>query len=386
MKKLNFSLALLIITILSFFMVCSQKTENKSNENTMEHIILEQFGKLNDSTSVMKYTLKNSNGMEVAITNFGGHILSIKVPDKDGVFADITHSCDSLEQYIKGNFFGPITGRFANRIAKGEFVLDGKTYSIFKNNGPNSLHGGKLGFDKKIWAAAIVDGEEPVLKLSYTSPDMEEGFPGKLDITVSYTLQKDNAIRIDYEAVTDKPTVINLTNHAYFNLAGYNGNNDILDHELTIYANKITPVDNTLIPTGELTDVAGTPFDFQKPAKIGERINDNTNEQIKIGGGYDHNFVFTDTTKSLKLGAEVTDPKSGRSMQMFTTEPAVQLYTANFLRGSTGKGGVKYQKRSGFCLETQHYPDSPNQPNFPTTVLRPGEKFVSTTVYKFSAK
>jgi aldose 1-epimerase len=381
-KIVKIALPLFII----IFMACSQKTE-KTDENTMQNITLEQFGKLNDTTSVMKYTLKNANGMQVAITNFGGHILSIMVPDKEGKFADITHSCDSLSQYVKGNFFGPITGRYANRIAKGQFILDGKTYSLFKNNGPNSLHGGKIGFDKKVWAAAIVDGEEPVLKLSYTSPDMEEGYPGQLEVIVSYTLQKDNALRIDYEAFTNKPTVINLTNHAYFNLTGYDGKNDILDHELIINANKMTPVDATLIPTGEITDVAGTPFDFQKSTKIGARIDDTTNAQIKLGGGYDHNFIFADSSKNLKLGAVVYDPKSGRQMEMHTTEPAVQFYTANFLRGTTiGKGGVKYQKRSGFCLETQHYPDSPNQANFPSTVLRPGQKYETTTIYKFSVK
>ncbi len=379
---------LLYLIILGIFLsACNAKQQEKTDENTMENIAMEQFGKLNDTTSVMKYTLKNAAGMEVTITNFGGHILSIKVPDKEGKFTDITHSCDTLEQYVKGTYFGSITGRYANRIAKGQFELDGKTYNLFKNNGPNSLHGGKQGFDKILWAAAIVDGEEPALKLSHTSPDMNEGYPGKLESIVTYTLQKDNALRIDYEAVTDKATVINLTNHAYFNLSGADGKNNILDHELTIFADKITPVDETLIPTGELMTVANTPFDFQKATKIGARINDTTNTQIKIGGGYDHNYIFTDSSNKLKLGATVFDSKSGRFMEMFTTEPAVQFYSANFLTGTlAGKGGVKYQKRSGLCLETQHYPDSPNQPTFPTTVLRPGEKYNTTTIYKFSVK
>lgn len=366
---------------------CDSQKNGQSDDNTMKNIEMKQFGKLNDSTSAMIYTLKNKAGMEVSITNFGGHILSIKVPDKDGNFSDITHSCDTLAQYVKGNFFGCITGRYANRIANGAFNLDGKKYTIFKNNGPNTLHGGKVGFDKKLWAAAIIDGEEPVLKLSYTSPDMEEGYPGKLEVVVSYILQKDNALRIDYEANTDKPTVVNLTNHAYFNLAGYDGKNNILDHELTLFADKITPVDNTLIPTGELLNVSGTAFDFLKPTKIGKNIDDSTNAQIKIAGGFDHNYVFTDNSNKLKLGASVYEPLSGRVMEMYTTEPAVQLYTANNLSGKTkGKGGVLYGKRSGFCLETQHYPDSPNKPSFPSTVLRPGEKFSSTTVYKFSVR
>ncbi len=378
---------LVLFLPMSILILTSCSKRQNSDENSMKNIEMKQFGKLNDSTSAMIYTLKNEAGMEVAITNFGGHILSIKVPDKNGNFTDITHSCDTLAQYVKGNFFGCITGRFANRIANGEFKLDGKKYSIFKNNGPNTLHGGKVGFDKKLWAATIVDGDEPALKLSYTSPDMEEGYPGKLDVIVSYTLQKDNALRIDYEAITDKTTVVNLTNHAYFNLAGYDGKNNVLDHELTLLADKITPVDNTLIPTGELLPVSGTAFDFLKSTKIGKNIDDTTNAQIKIAGGFDHNYVFTDNSKKLKLGATVFEPLSGRVMEMFTTEPAVQLYTANNLSGKTkGKGGVLYAKRSGFCLETQHYPDSPNKPAFPSTVLRPGEKFSSTTVYKFSVR
>jgi aldose 1-epimerase len=367
------------------FAGCLSKKTNEKGENSMKNIEMKEFGKLNDSTSAVIYTLSNEAGMKVAITNFGGHILSILVPDRNGKFTDVTHGCDSLSQYVKGTFFGPITGRFGNRIANGQFILDGKTYKLFKNNGPNTLHGGKVGFDKKLWAASIIDGNEPALVLKYISPDMEEGFPGELTIQVTYTLQKDNAIRIDYQATTNKPTVINLTNHAYFNLAGANGTNNILDHVLTLYADKITPVDKTLIPTGELMPVAGTPFDFQKPTKIGARIDDTTHIQIKYGGGYDHNFVFTDTSNKLKLGAKVSEPTSGRVLEMYTTEPAVQLYTANFLRGTTiGKGGVKYNKRSGFCLETQHFPDSPNQAQFPSTVLRPGENYQTTTIYKFS--
>ena len=385
MKKNILILSLIISTLIS----CSTKKTEQSDDNSMKNIELKQFGKLNDSTSAMVYTLKNASGMEVAITNFGGYVLSIKVPDKDGNYTDVVHSCDSLPQYVKGTpFFGPIVGRYGNRIGNGTFNLDGKTYTLAKNNGPNSLHGGKVGFDKKLWAATIIDGEEPALKLNYTSPDMEEGYPGNLAVEVTYTLQKDNALKIEYKAVTDKATVVNLTNHTYFNLAGANGTNTILDHELTLNADKITPVDATLIPTGELMPVAGTPFDFQKSTRIGARIDDTSDVQIKYGGGYDHCWVFADSSKTLKPGATVYEPTSGRVMEMFTTEPAVQFYTGNFLNGSAvGKGGkVKYEKRSGFCLETQHYPDSPNKPQFPSTVLRPGETYATTTVYKFSVK
>ena len=378
------------LVILSLFLTnCSTKKTEDSGQLTMNNIELKQFGKLNDTTSTMVYTLKNENGMTVSITNFGGHILSINVPDRDGKYADITHSCDSLEQYVKGvPFFGPIVGRYGNRIGNGQFTLDGKTYTLAKNNGPNSLHGGKQGFDKKLWAATIIDGAEPSLKLNYTSPDMEEGYPGTLSVEVIYSLLKDNSLKIEYKATTDKATVVNLTNHAYFNLAGADGKNNILDHELTLAADKITPVDATLIPTGELMPVANTPFDFQKATKIGARIDDSTHEQIKFGGGYDHCWVFADSTKNMKLGATVYEPTSGRVMEMYTTEPAVQFYTGNFLNGSViGKGGkISYGKRSGFCLETQHYPDSPNKPQFPTTVLKPGETYSTSTIYKFSVK
>lgn len=373
----------------SLLLACGSKKTETSDDNTMKNIELKEFGKLNDSTAAMAYTLKNAAGMEVVVTNFGGHILSIKVPDKDGNFTDVVHSCDSLSQYVTGTpFFGPITGRYGNRIAKGKFTLDGKTFTLATNNGPNHLHGGEQGFDKKLWAAAIVDGEEPMLKLSYTSPDMEEGYPGALSVEVTYTLQKDNSLKLEYKATTDKATVVNLTNHAYFNLTGADGTNTILNHEIELKADRFIPVDKTLIPTGEVKSVSGTPFDFQKATKIGARINDTTDIQINYGGGYDHCWVFADSSKNLKLGATVYESTSGRVMEMFTTEPAVQFYTGNFLNGSAiGKGGkVKYEKRSGFCLETQHYPDSPNQPQFPSTVLRPGETYSTSTVYKFSVK
>jgi aldose 1-epimerase len=350
-------------------------------------IKVKEFGRLSDGRSAMIYTLKNNSGMEVAITNLGGHILSIKVPDKNGNFADVTLGCDSLSQYIKGTFFGPITGRFANRIGGAKFSLDGKEYNLAKNNGENSIHGGKVGFDKKLWKVAYFNGEQPSIVLSYISPDMEEGYPGNLTVVVTYTLQKNNALSIGYKAHTDKPTVINLTNHTYFNLAGVDENNNILDHELTIFANKITEFDRLSIPTGKFLEVKNTPLDFTKAIKIGARIDDTTNVQINYAHGYDNCFVFTNTTKKLKPGAVVYEPKSGRLMEMFTTEPGVQLYTANHMSGKlAGKKGVKYGRRSGFCLETQHFPDSPNKPKFPSTILRPGQTFSSTTIYKFSVK
>ena len=347
---------------------------------------IRSFGKLADGREAKLYTLKNKS-MEVSITNFGGHIVAIKVPDRNGVLTDVTHGCDSLKYYERGNFFGPIVGRYGNRIGGAAFELDGKRYELFKNNGPNTLHGGRQGFDKKIWNTVVIDGPEPALVMTYTSPDMEEGFPGNLNTTVTYKLTKDNAIHINYQATTDKPTVINLTNHAYFNLAGANGSNTILNHELSIAADRICEVNRFQIPTGQLISVAGGPFDFQKSHAIGQSIDDTTNAQIKIGGGYDHCFVFTDQSAKLKNVASVYEPTSGRVLEVLTTEPALQLYTANFLNGRIiGKNGVKYNRRSGLCLETQHFPDSPNKSEFPSTVLRPGQLFNSTTVYRFSVK
>ncbi|PAC26677.1 galactose-1-epimerase [Flectobacillus sp. BAB-3569] len=345
------------------------------------------FGKVSDSTQATLYTLHNAAGTTVQISDFGGTIVSWTAPDKNGKFDDITLGCDSLSGYQKGvPYFGALIGRYGNRIAKGQFTLDGKAYSLAKNNGPNALHGGLKGFDKVLWKATPIEGEEPSLKLTYTAKDGEEGYPGNLSVEVVYTLQKDNSLKIDYKATTDKATVVNLTNHAYFNLKG-GFDSDILDHEVTLNADKFLPVDATLIPTGELKPVAGTPFDFTKPFKIGARINDAKDEQIKFGLGYDHCWVLTDSTKNLKLAASVYEPTSGRVLEVFTTEPAIQFYTGNFLDGTiTGKGGKVYKHRFGLCLETQHYPDSPNQAKFPSTVLKPGETYETTTVYKFSVK
>jgi aldose 1-epimerase len=316
------------------------------------------------------------------------HIVFIRMaPDKNDVYQDITLGFDSLEQYTKGGaYFGAIIGRYGNRIAKGKFNLEGKTYTLAVNNIGNHLHGGINGFDKVVWDALSIDGDEPSLKLIYKSKDGEEGYPGTLNVTVVYTLQKDNALRIDYSAETDKTTVINLTNHAYFNLSG-DMSKTILDHEVVLNADKYLPVDKTLIPTGELRPVLGTAFDFTKPFKVGARISDTSDVQIKYGGGYDHAWILTQNTEGpLRLAATVTEPTSGRVMEVLTTEPAIQFYTGNFLDGVKGKGGVAYQKRSALCLETEHYPDAPNQAAFPTTVLKPKEVYKTTTVYRFSVK
>jgi aldose 1-epimerase len=344
------------------------------------------FGKLPDGTQVTLYTLTNGR-VTARITDYGGIVTELHAPDKAGKTADVVLGFDTLEGYLAGHpYFGAITGRYANRIAGGKFALEGKTYSLAVNNGPNSLHGGLKGFDKVMWKAeelATPDG--PALKLTRTSPDGEEGYPGALTVTVTYTVTNDDALKIDYVAVTDAPTVLNLTNHSYFNLAGPSAGK-ILDHELTIAADKVTAVDGDLIPTGVLADVKGTPLDFDKPTALGSSIAQIPGEP----GGYDHNYVLRDYKpgrKSPAFAARVKDPKSGRVMTVLTTEPGVQLYTANFLDGSLkGKGGVVYDKNRAFCLETQHWPDSPNHPAFPTTRLNPGETYTQTTVYKFSAE
>ena len=342
------------------------------------------FGKLPDGQTADLYTLRNEKGMTVKITNFGGIIVSWTAPDKNGHYDDITLGCDSLSGYLKGTpYFGALIGRYGNRIAKGKFSLDDTEYTLATNNIGNHLHGGIRGFDKVLWTATPVNGHEPALKLRYASPDGEEGYPGNLQVEVVYTLRKDNSLQIGYTATTDKKTVCNLTNHAYFNLAGA-GKGDILGHELMLNADRFLPVDSTLIPTGELRPVTGTVFDFSQPVAIGARINEKTDAQIVAGGGYDHCWVLKDGDKGLKLAAVLSEPVSGRKMEVYTTEPAIQFYSGNFLDGTvTGKGGISYAHRTGLCLETEHYPDSPNKPEFPTTELKPGETLRSTTVYKF---
>jgi aldose 1-epimerase len=344
---------------------------------------MQTFGTLPSGEDVPIYTLRNAHGVEARISAYGATLVSLRVPDRDGNLADVILGFDSLEGYLGDHpYFGAVVGRYGNRIASGKFTLDGQEYTLATNNGANSLHGGNRGFDKVLWTGGM-EGDR--LTLTYVSPDGEEGYPGTLTATVIYSLTEDNALQIDYEATSDQPTVVNLTNHAYFNLADA-GASTILDHQMMLNADAFTPVDEGLIPTGEIRPVEGTPFDFREPTAIGARI-DADDEQIRFGGGYDHNFVLNRTTEGLALAARVYEPTTGREMEVVTTEPGVQFYTGNFLDGTiTGKGGVIYQHRSGFCLETQHYPDSPNQTDFPSTVLRPGATYQSTTLYRFSVR
>ena len=338
------------------------------------------FGKTADGKAVEMFTLTNANGVEVRAITYGAIVTSIRVPDRAGAMADVVLGFDRLDGYLGTHpYFGTIVGRYGNRIAGGKFTLDGKTYTLATNNGPNHLHGGKVGFDKAVWTgAAAAPGARVVL--THTSPDGDEGYPGTLKATVTYTLTDHNELVVDYLATTDKATPINLTQHTYFNLAG---TGDILGHELTLHADRYTPVDATLIPTGELAPVAGTPFDFRKPTPVGARI-DGAHEQLKHGGGYDHNFVLNGKAGELRPAARLADPKSGRTLDVSTTEPGVQFYSGNFLDGTLkGKSGQVYQRRAGLCLETQHYPDSPNKPQFPSSILRPGQEYRTKTVFRF---
>jgi aldose 1-epimerase len=343
-------------------------------------------GKMPDGTPIDLYALADGR-IEARIMNYGGYLVSLKVPDRSGKLEDVVLGFDTLDQYVTNNysnntaFLGPLVGRYANRIAHGSFTLDGRKYSLPLNNGENSLHGGPHGFHNQVWKAkSVTNGVE----LSYLSKDREEGYPGDLSVVVRYTLT-DGALRIEYSATTDKPTVLNLTSHSYFNLAGQ-GQGNILDHRLTLHASRFTPVDANLIPTGELREVASTPLDFRKSTRIGERI-DADNEQLHLGKGYDHNWVLDKKGRTLAEAAEVYEPTSGRVLKVLTTEPGIQFYSGNFLDGTIkGKGGTPYVRRSGLCLETQHFPESPNHPNFPSTELKPGEHYHSVTVYSFSSR
>lgn len=347
----------------------------------------ESFGRTMDGQAVDIYTLKNRRGAEARVTTYGGAVVSLKVPDRAGKFDDVVLGFDDIEGYQKTTtYIGSLVGRYANRIARGRFTLDGKEYTLATNNGENHLHGGVRGFDKVVWKARPLAARGgSALELTYLSKDGEEGYPGNLSVRVVYTLTDANELKIDYYATTDKDTVVNLTNHNYYNLAGQ-GSGDILGHVLTVNASRFTPTDAGAIPTGELRPVKGTPFDFTRPTAIGARIEQDE-EQLKLGKGYDHNFVINGRPGVLRLAARVSEPTTGRVMEAWTTEPGMQLYTGNYLDGSdTGKGGKPYRYRYGFCLETQHFPDSPNRPEFPSTVLHKGARFRSTTVYKFSAR
>jgi aldose 1-epimerase len=364
----------------SFVMLLGCATTETQKPTAMK---LEQnvFGKTPDGIQVLRYTLSNPHGVLVKITEYGAILSELWVPDGKGSVTNVVLGFDNLEQYVKGHpFFGAIAGRFANRIADGKFTLDGREYTLAKNNGPNHLHGGLKGFDKKVWKSRVLPatGKAVAVEFTCTSPDGEESYPGTLNVAVTYTLTDDNELRIDYRATTDKATPINLTNHSYFNLAG---GGSILDTLLLIHADRYTVPDATLIPTGELAPVQGTPLDFRKAKPIGRDIG----QMMSGTKGYDHNFVLNSGGGTLAFCARATDPKSGRVMEVWTTEPGVQLYCGNHLDGKTrGVGGVAYPQHSGFCLETQHFPDSPNKPGFPSCILRPGKTLQSTTAFRFS--
>jgi aldose 1-epimerase len=382
MRSDRLIVAMATMAILFCMISCGGQQEEKRAEvaELKQSVTQSEFGTTPEGVNVDLYTLTNKNGLRARITNYGGILVSLEVPDRDGNLGDITLGYDKLDGYIANNpYFGALIGRYGNRIAKGSFTLDGVAYQLAKNNGENHLHGGLRGFDKVVWQAEPVETADAVgVKLTYLSPDGEEGYPGNLSCEVTYLLTNENELKISYTATTDKPTPINLTHHSYFNLTC--GKRDILGHELTLNADRYTPVDAGLIPTGEIAPVAGTPMDFTKPKTIGAEID-------QVPGGYDHNYVLNKADSEISLAASVYEPDSGRVMEIYTTEPGIQFYSGNFLDGTiTGKGGVVYAKHYGFCLETQHFPDSPNKPDFPSTILRPGETYRHETVHKFSAK
>lgn len=381
MSLLRTSLSCALVLCIMSISACTSSQET----SPVQRLHIEEFGTLPDGTTATLFTLRNTNGLEARITNYGAILTALLVPDKNGQVEDVVLGFDTLEGYLTNKpYFGSIVGRFANRIGNAQFELDGQTYTLAANNGPNHLHGGIRGFDTFLWEATPQNhNDQASVRLTHTSPDGDEGYPGTVQLSVTYTLTDNNALILDYEAKTDKATPLNVTNHAYFNLAGQNAGS-IVDHVLTVAADKITPVSETLIPTGDFLDVTNTPFDFQTPTPIGDRI-DTQHAQILFGRGYDHNFVLSDSAGVLKHAARVLEPMTGRILDVHTTEPGMQLYTGNFLSGSVvGKGGRAYPTRSAFCLETQHFPDSPNQPNFPSTILRPGDTFQSQTIFTFS--
>lgn len=368
--------------------LCSCQSQSVYKKGAAKMDIQRQtFGKMSDGTEVELYTLTNGNGVRAGIMTYGAIVVSLEVPDSKGKLGDIVLGFDSLEEYLKGHpYFGCIVGRYGNRIGNAKFTLNGVNYQLAANNNGNHLHGGMKGFDKQAWAGEPVKQDNAVgVKLSYLSKDGEEGYPGNLSCTVIYTLTNNDELKVEYAATTDKPTPVNLTHHGYFNLAGA-GEGDILGHELTLNANRFTPVDKGLIPTGELRPVKGTPLDFTKPTAIGARINQD-DQQLEFGLGYDHNFVLNSGGGKLALAATVHEPTTGRVMEVHTTEPGIQFYSGNFLDATNiGKGGKVYKHRYAFCLETQHFPDSPNKPDFPPVILEPGQKYTHVTVHKFYAK
>jgi aldose 1-epimerase len=388
--KLHFKCHLLLLCLFSLCACNSNSLKNSGDkgDSTQKAVILspKAFQKSLDGKNTDLFILKNKNGVEAAFTNYGARIIGLKIPDQNGVQTDVIVGFSGVDHYIQSTepYFGATIGRYGNRIAKGKFSLDGKTYILPLNNGANSLHGGKKGFQDIIWDASQTN--EQTIEFSYLSEDMEEGYPGNLKVKVVYSLTDDNELKISYDAITDKKTVINLTNHAFFNLNG-EGSGTILNHMLQINADFYTPVDSTLIPTGKHESVAGTPFDFRKISTIGQRITDK-NVQLKNGKGYDHNFVLNDINDhEMRTAAIVIGNRSGITMEIFTKEPGLQFYSGNFMESkNTFKGGSKDDFRTAFCLETQHFPDSPNQPSFPSTILNPGEKYNTSTIYKFSIK
>lgn len=388
--KYNQSPILLVLYLLSL-VACNNSSNTKSGNSPdslkkLTVLSKNSFQQTIDGKKTDLYILKNKNNLEASFTNYGARIISLLVPDKEGKFIDVVVGLSSVGQYQASTepYFGATIGRFGNRIAKGKFTLDNKTYTLFINNGLNTLHGGKKGFQDVVWDARQIDGH--TIEFTYLSKDMEEGYPGNLNVKVIYTLTDDNELKMDYEAVTDKKTVVNLTNHAFFNLNG-EGSGNILDHLVQINADRYTPVDTTLIPSGKLESVEGTPFDFRKPETIGARI-ENDNIQLKNGKGYDHNYVLNSTEGGgLTPGATAWGDKSGIIMEVYTQEPGLQFYSGNFMQSkNTFKGGSKDDFRNAFCMETQHFPDSPNQPSFPTTVLKPGGIYKTSSVYTFSVK
>ncbi|ASV29215.1 aldose epimerase family protein [Maribacter cobaltidurans] len=394
MKRVtNLFYAIALLSTVAINVNCKGKTENKKNvempEETIETVTITQsdYGETQDGEKVTMFSLKNEGGIEVDIITYGGRITSLRTPDKDGNMENVVLGFDDLAQYEKDNpFFGALIGRYGNRIAKGKFSIGEEDYTLAQNNGENSLHGGIKGFDKQVWDAKTEEGNDSVsLILTYLSKDMEEGFPGNLSTTVTYTLHNNNSLDVLYEATTDKATVVNLTQHAYFNLSG-DFSNTILDHVVEIDADAYLPVDSGLIPTGELRPVEGTPFDFREPKTVGQDISEE-NEQLKLGGGYDHCWVLNDQQAGFRKVASAYHPATGRFLEVSTDEPGIQFYTGNFLDGTlpAPNNGI-YGKRSGLCLETQHYPDSPNQEEFPSVVLNPGEKYVTKTTFKLTTK